>query len=47
MGHTDDQRLMWLDALEEAGVDNWDGIDEAIRIYKEWIKEAQENPDNV
>lgn len=42
MGHTDAQRLMWLDALECAGVDNWDGYDEAIRIYKEWVKEAKE-----
>ena len=40
-GH-DDQRLMWLDALEEAGVDNWACIEDAIRIYKQWIKEAKE-----
>ena len=25
----------WLSALEQAGVDNWEGIDEAIRIYQE------------
>lgn len=39
---TDEQRLMWLDALEEAGVDNWEGIDEAILLYKEWIKEEKD-----
>lgn len=47
MGHTDEQRLMWLDALEAAGVDNWDGIDEAVRIYKMWVKKAQENTENA
>ena len=41
------ERLMWLDALEAAGVDNWGGIDEALRIYKEWYKETEENPENV
>jgi len=25
----------WLDCLEEAGVDNWQGIEEAIRIKNE------------
>ena len=40
MGHTDEQRLMWLDALEAAGVDNWDGYDEARSIYKEWVDKA-------
>lgn len=25
----------WLDCLEAAGVDNWDGYDEAGRIYRE------------
>ena len=47
MGYTDEQRLMWLEALEAAGVDNWDGYEEAIQIYKQWVKEAQENSDNV
>lgn len=48
MGHTDEERLMWLDALEAAGVDNWNGYDEARAIYKEWVeaeqREANENP---
>lgn len=29
------ERLAWLDALEEAGVDNWEGGEEAARIYRE------------
>jgi hypothetical protein len=32
-------RIMWLDALEAAGVDNWEGFDEAREIYKEWNQE--------
>ena len=32
-------RLMWLDALERAGVDNWDGLEEAQEIYQEWNQE--------
>jgi hypothetical protein len=32
-------RLMWLDALEAAGVDNWQGFDEAREIFQEWEKE--------
>ncbi len=43
---TDEDRLMWLDALEAAGVDNWDGFDEARAIYKEWLlAEEQERED--
>ncbi len=45
MGQTDEERLMWLDALECAGVDNWDGIDEAIRIYREWEASNEEEQD--
>lgn len=25
--------LNWLSALEEAGVDNWEGYDHAVKIY--------------
>jgi len=32
-------RVMWLDALEAAGVDNWQGFDEAHAIYREWMQE--------
>jgi hypothetical protein len=28
------KRVNWLDALEEAGVDNWSGMDEAVRIFR-------------
>lgn len=45
MGHTDEQRLMWLDALEAAGVDNWGGYDEARVIYREWVEAAQREAD--
>jgi len=31
--------IMWLDALEAAGVDNWQGFDEAREIYQEWDQE--------
>jgi acetyl-CoA acetyltransferase len=27
------ERDAWLDALEQAGVDNWEGYDEALEIY--------------
>jgi hypothetical protein len=33
----------WLDCLEAAGVDNWQGIEEAIRI----LNENEENETNV
>lgn len=33
------ERDRWLSALEAAGVDNWDGWDEACEILKEWDKE--------
>lgn len=29
------ERLKWLDALEAAGVDNWQGIETAHEIYEE------------
>ena len=31
------KRLEWLDCLEAAGVDNWVGIEEAIRIKRESV----------
>lgn len=39
---TEDVKEMWIDALYAAGVDNWQGYDEALGIYKEWLKEAKE-----
>jgi hypothetical protein len=29
------ERVNWLDCLEAAGVDNWEGMEEAIRIRRE------------
>jgi len=29
------EQLMWLEALEAAGVDNWSGYDEAREIFRE------------
>lgn len=34
LGEAEDQ-LNWLDALEAAGVDNWEGMDFASDIYRE------------
>jgi hypothetical protein len=34
------QRDFWLAALEEAGVDNWDGFDEARDILRRIKEEA-------
>lgn len=30
-----EERSKWLDCLEEAGVDNWQGLDEAKEIFRE------------
>lgn len=27
---------MWVNALDAAGVDNWEGYDEAVSILNEW-----------
>lgn len=32
----------WLAALEAAGVDNWDGYEEAYDILEEWQKENED-----
>lgn len=37
MRQDDNDRLMFLDALEEAGVEGWEGYDEALEIYYEKI----------
>jgi hypothetical protein len=29
------KRLRWLDSLEAAGVDNWEGISEAADLHRE------------
>jgi len=33
------ERSMWLDALECAGVDNWEGHDIALELFHEWSQE--------
>jgi hypothetical protein len=33
-------RTLWADALDMSGVDNWDGYEEAVKLYKEWFDEA-------
>lgn len=30
----------WLAALEAAGVDNWEGYDEARQIFNEWASDV-------
>lgn len=40
-------RDRWLCALECAGVDNWQGWDEAIEIRNEWYREQQETEEIV
>ena len=42
---TDEKRLLWLDCLEEAGVDNWEGMDYACDLFRErggWDEEDDE-----
>lgn len=34
--------LMWLSALEDAGVDNWVGFDYARETYHEWLTDGAE-----
>jgi hypothetical protein len=34
-------RDRWLSALESAGVDNWEGIEEAMNIRDQWDKENE------
>ena len=29
------ERIAWLDAMECAGVDNWEGMDEARNLFQE------------
>ncbi len=36
-------RSFWLDCLEDAGVDNWEGMGEAIDIRREALGEDDED----
>lgn len=38
----DEKDLLWLQCLEEAGVDNWSGIDYAKDLYNERLAELGE-----
>ena len=35
------ERLRWLDALEQAGVDNWEGCSYASQLFDEDIEDNQ------
>lgn len=34
-----EKRLLKLEALEQIGVDNWNGYGEAMELYREWVAE--------
>lgn len=36
-----EERVAFLDALEAAGVDNWDGYDEAQELLEAWQQEGE------
>ena len=38
----EEKDLLWLQCLEDAGVDNWSGIDYAKELYNEALAEAGE-----
>jgi hypothetical protein len=44
---TDEERLLFLEALEEAGVDNWEGYDEAVEIYQQKLDGSDEETDDM
>ncbi len=43
MRRSDEEKLMFLEALEETGVDNWDGYEEAVALYTEMLEESEED----
>jgi len=44
---TDEEKLLFLEALEEAGVDNWEGYDEAVEIYQQKLDGSDEETDDM
>jgi hypothetical protein len=44
---TDEEKLLFLEALEEAGVDNWEGYDEAVEIYQQKLNGSDEETDDM
>lgn len=47
MRRTDEEKLLFLEALEEAGVDNWEGYDEAVEIYQQKLGGSDEETDDM
>lgn len=47
MRKTDEEKLLFLEALEEAGVDNWEGYDEAVEIYQQKLDGSDEETDDM
>lgn len=47
MRKTDEERLLFLEALEEAGVDNWEGYDAAVEIYQQKLDGSTEETDDM
>jgi hypothetical protein len=36
------QRDLWLTALERAGIDDWEGCEDALELYKELEKQGSD-----
>lgn len=47
MRKTDEEKLLFLEALEEAGVDSWEGYDEAVEIYQQKLDGSDEETDDM
>lgn len=47
MKKTDEERLLFLEALEEAGVDDWEGYGEAVDIYRQKLDGSDEETDDM
>lgn len=47
MKRSDEERLLFLEALEAAGVDNWDGYDYAMELYQDKLNESDEETDSM
>lgn len=37
-----EDETLFIEALYAAGVDNWEGFEEAWRTYDQWLKEKKE-----
>ena len=36
----------WINALEDAGVDNWDGIDYARQLFRDIVEDDEDDEDS-